>query len=103
MHFSKKSDRLSSAGPEIQAFVSHCSANFQPILNCFIPNFKLKYEESENIKADRVSTVVFNINQTSDMRSFFLGGGGGGGGGDTRLWFLISEENLSGLFKDIHE
>ena len=100
MHFSKKSGRLSTAGPEIQAFVSHCSANFQPILNCFIPNFKLKYEESENIKADRVSTVVFNLNQTSDMRSFFFLGGGGG---DTRLWFLIFGENLLGLFKDIHE
>ena len=30
---------------------------------CFIPNFKLKYEDSENTKADRVNTVVFNLQQ----------------------------------------
>ena len=50
----------SLAGPKILAFGRNCSVNFQPILDCFIPNFKLKYEDSENIKADRVSTVVFN-------------------------------------------
>ena len=33
------------------------------MLDCFIPNFKLKYKDSENIKADRVSTVVFNLHQ----------------------------------------
>ena len=70
VHLSKKSSRLSSVGPEILAFVSHCSANFQPILDSFIPIFKLKYEDSENIKADRVTTVVFNLNQTSGV---FLG------------------------------
>ena len=53
----------SSAGPKFLPFGSHCSANFQPILDCFIPNLKLKYEDSENIKADRVSTVVFNLHQ----------------------------------------
>ena len=63
MHFSKKSGRLSSAGPESLAFVSHCSANFELILDCFIPNFKLKYEDSENLKADCVNTVVFNLHQ----------------------------------------
>ena len=26
-----------------------------------MPNFKLKYEDSENTKADRVNTVVFNL------------------------------------------
>ena len=52
-----------SAGPKILDFGSHCSANFQPILDCFIPNFKFKYEDSENIKADRVSTVDFNLHQ----------------------------------------
>ena len=67
MHFSKKSGRLSLAGAEIQAFVSHCSSNFLPSLDCFIPNFTLKYEDSENIKADRVSTVVFK------RRAFFWG------------------------------
>ena len=61
--FRKKSGRLSSAGPEIQAFVSHCSANLQPILDYFIANFKLKYENSDNVKADRVNTVVFNLHQ----------------------------------------
>ena len=49
MHFSKKSGRLSSAGPEILAFGSYCSAKFQLILDCFIPKFKFKYEDSENI------------------------------------------------------
>ena len=74
MHLSKKSCRLSSAGAEIQAFVSHCSANFLPILDCFIRNFKLKYEDSENIKVDRVNTVVFNLHH-SKRRAFFLEGG----------------------------
>ena len=60
----------SSAGPKILAFGSHCSANFKPILDCFIPNFKLKYEDSENIKADRVSTVAFNLHQIK-RRTFF--------------------------------
>ena len=50
------------------AFSSHFSANFQPILHCFIPNFKLKYEDSENMKADRVS---FNLHQMK-RRAFFL-------------------------------
>ena len=40
--------------------------NCQPILDCFIPIFNLKYEDSENIKMDRVNTVLFN-------RNFFLG------------------------------
>ena len=72
MHFSKKSGRQSSVGPEILAFVSHCSANSQPILDCFTPNFKLKYEDSENIKADRVDTIVFNLHQIR-YRAFFGG------------------------------
>ena len=67
----KKSGRLSSAGPEIQAFVSHYSANFQPILDCFIPSFKLKYGDSENIKADRVNTVVFSTYMKSNVWRFF--------------------------------
>ena len=61
-------------GPEILAFVSHYSANLQPILDCFIPNFKLKYEDLENIKADRVNTIVFNLHEIK-RRAFF---------GDTR-------------------
>ena len=63
MHFSKKSGRLSSVGPEILALVSHCSANFQPIMDCFIPNFKLKYDDPDNIKADSVNKVVFKLHQ----------------------------------------
>ena len=70
MHVSKKSGNLSSAGPEILASVSDCSANFQPILDCFIPNFKLKYENLENIKVDSVNTVVFNLHQIK-RRAFF--------------------------------
>ena len=65
MHFfSKKLGCPSSARPEILASGSQCSANFQPILDWFIhwfiPNFKLTYEDSQNIKADSVNRVVFN-------------------------------------------
>ena len=63
VHFSKNLVVCSLAGPKIFRFCSHCPANFQPILDWFIPNFKLKYEDSENIKADRVSTLVFNLHQ----------------------------------------
>ena len=49
--------------PEILAFSSHCSATFQPILDCFIPNLKLKYKDSEDIKADRVNTVISDLHQ----------------------------------------
>ena len=62
---------MSSVSPEILAFSSHCSANFQPIFYCFIPNFKLKYEDSGNIKADRVNTVVFNLRQIKQGNSFW--------------------------------
>ena len=51
----------SSAGPKILVFGSHCLANFQPVLDCSVPNFKMKYEDSENIKADSFSTVVVNL------------------------------------------
>ena len=73
IHFSKKSGRLSSTGSEILTFGSHCSANFQPILDCFIPKFKLEYDNLENIKTDRVNTVVFNLHQTKQSSVFFLG------------------------------
>ena len=61
--FRKKSGRLSSTGSEILIFGSHYSANFQPILDCFIPKFKLEYDDLENIKTDRVNAVVFNLHQ----------------------------------------
>ena len=35
-----------------------------------MPNFKLKYEDSENIKADLVNTVVFNLHRIK-RRAFF--------------------------------
>ena len=72
IHFQKKSGRLSSTGSEILAFGSHCSANFQPILDCFIPKFKLKYGNLENIKTDCVDTVIFNLHQIKQSK-FFLG------------------------------
>ena len=72
VHFRKKSGRLSSAVLNILAFVGHFSANFKPILDCLIPNTKLKYEDSENINADCVNTVVFNLRQIK-RRTTFLG------------------------------
>ena len=80
MHFSRKAGCQSSAGAEILANVSHCSAKFQPILDCFIPHSKLKYKDPENIKIDCVSTVVFNLRQIKRRAVFFWRGGGGGGG-----------------------
>ena len=59
-------------GPDILAFVSHCSANFRPFLDYFIPNFKLKYENSEKINVDRVGTVAFNVHQIK-LRAVFFG------------------------------
>ena len=59
-----------SGSPEILAFGSHCLANFQPSLDCFIPNFK--YENSQNIKADPVKRVVVNLHQIK-RRAFLLG------------------------------
>ena len=42
-----------------------------------MPNFKLKHEDSENINADRVNAVVFNLHQIKRRAFlFFLGGGG---------------------------
>ena len=69
--FSKKLGCPSSANPEILAFGSHCSANSQPILDCFIPNFKLKYEDSQNIKVDSVNRVVStSVNGYSSCLAF---------------------------------
>ena len=58
-------------GSEILALGSQCSANFQLILDCFIPTFKLKYDDLENIKTDRVNTVVFNLHEIKQLK-FFL-------------------------------
>ena len=70
MYFSKKPDRLSSVGPEILAFGSHCLAKFQTILDCFIPHFKLKYEDSENMKANRIDVVIFKLHQIKQIKFF---------------------------------
>ena len=70
MDFLKKSVGLSTAGPDISALGSHCLANFQPSLDCFIPNFKLKYENLENIKTDVANTVIFNFHQIK-QKNFF--------------------------------
>ena len=72
MQFFEKSGRLSLEGPEILPFGSHCSANFQPILRCFIPNLKLKYKDSENIKTNCSDAVVFNFHQIKEG-NLFLG------------------------------
>ena len=70
MHFSKKLGLLSSwAGLESLAFVSHCLANFQPIMGFFIR----RYEDPDNTKADRVNTVVFTLHHIKRQAFFFLG------------------------------
>ena len=48
-------------GPKILFLRSHSSGNFQTILYCLVPSFKLKCENFETINADRVDTVVFNL------------------------------------------
>ena len=70
VHFSKQSGRLSSTGSEILTFGSHCSSNFQPILDCFIAKVKLEYDDLGNIKTNRVNEVVFNLHQIKRLKSF---------------------------------
>ena len=67
----EKSGRLLSTGSEILTLGSHCLANFQPILDCFIPKFKLEYDDLENIKADRVNAVVFDLYQIKRLKFFW--------------------------------
>ena len=83
--FSKKSGCRSSASLKILAHCSHCSAKFQPILDCFITDSVFKYEDSQNIKTDRANTVVFNLHQIK--RRVFLG--------DTRHMLTRTEGILS--------
>ena len=71
VHFSKKSGRLSSTGSEVLTFGSHYSANFQTILDCFIPKFKLEYDDLGNMKADCVNAVVFDLRQIKRLKFFF--------------------------------
>ena len=35
-----------------------------------MPNFKMKYEDSEDIKTNRVNAVVFNLHQIKQMNFF---------------------------------
>ena len=74
VHFSKTLGCLSSVAPKTLAFSSHALTNFQPILDCFVQNFKLKYEDSENIEADLVHEALFNLHQIKRW-AFFFGGG----------------------------
>ena len=71
IHFSKKSGRLSSTGSKILTFDSHCSANFQPIIDCLSQNFKFNYDNLKNIKTGRVNSVVFNLYQIKQLKFFF--------------------------------
>ena len=71
IYFSEISGRLSSTGSEILAFGSHCSANFQQILDCFIPKFELKYDNLENKRTDGVKTVVFNLIPIKQSKFFW--------------------------------
>ena len=57
-----------------------------------MPNFKVKYEDSENMKADHVSTVVFNLHQIK-RRAFF-------GTPGTSLHFLPTEVVIQLLYQE---
>ena len=88
MHLSKKSGRLSPTGSEILTFGSHCSENFQLILDCFIPKFKLKYEDLENIEADRVNAVVFDLHQIKRLKVFLGHPAGENAFLSRQLWYV---------------
>ena len=51
--FEKNLVFFQSMGPKSLALGSQSLANFQLILDCFVPNFKLKSEDSENVKGFR--------------------------------------------------
>ena len=62
---------MSSTGSKILTFGSHCSAKFQPILDCFIPKFKLEYDDLANINTGCVNTVVLNLHQIKHLNFFW--------------------------------
>ena len=71
VHFSKKkSGGPSPTGPEVLAFSIQCLAKFHLVSYRFIPNFKLIYEDLENIKTNCVDTVVSSLHK---IRNIFLG------------------------------
>ena len=39
----------------------------------FCTKIKLKYDDLENIKADCVNTVVFNVHEIKQVKVFFVG------------------------------
>ena len=68
--FLKKLGGLSSTGSKTLTFGSHCSTNFQPILDCFIPKFELEYDNLETIKTDHVDAVIFSLHQIKCLKFF---------------------------------
>ena len=48
---------------------SQCSANFQPILDCFMSKFKLKYDDVENIKQ---IVLIQSFSTYTKSKSFFV-------------------------------
>ena len=42
-------------------------------VSVYVSNFRMKYEDSENINTDHISIVIFNLHQIK-QRAFFLGG-----------------------------
>ena len=71
VHFSKKLGHLSSTNSEILNFGSHYSAKFQPILDCFMPKFKLEYDDLENVKTDHLTAVILNLHQIKRLKFFW--------------------------------
>ena len=69
INFSKKFGPLSSTGSEILASVAIARRTCNRFI-CFIPKFKLKYDDLENIKTDRVNTVVFDLHQIKQSKFF---------------------------------
>ena len=76
MFFEKKSGSLSPACSEVLTYGSHCLAKFQLTCDCFIPNFTLKYEDSENKETGSADTVVLNLHKIKQTNFFFFLGGG---------------------------
>ena len=68
--FRKKSGRRSSAGTEILNFHWPLLSELLTDFGLFYTKIKLKCEDLENIKADRVDTVVFNLHQTKRQALF---------------------------------
>ena len=58
-------------GSEVLALGSYCSCSeLFTDFGLFAPNFKLKYEDLENMKSVRVGTVVFSLHKIKDINLF---------------------------------